>query len=167
MRSFLAIALGCLASFAAAAQQAGPALAVDATASVHPISPYMYGINEYADSGLASIMRIPLRRFGGDATTSYNWQIDVSNSASDWYFENCAQYSGKPALPDGSSFDLFHEGEPPDRHPQPGHYFADGLDAERHHQLQLQRRQVWRAAKVRSVQRQLRQRHPAQQRPAD
>jgi uncharacterized protein (TIGR03437 family) len=110
MRPFLTIALGCLASFAAAAQQAPPNLAVDATASVHPISPYVYGINEYADNGLAGMMRIPLRRFGGDATTSYNWQIDVSNSAADWYFQNNPQYSGKPALPDGSSFDLFHEG---------------------------------------------------------
>jgi hypothetical protein len=109
MRPFLAITLGCLAGFAGAAQQAAPSLAVDATASVHPISPYIYGINEYADNGLAGIMRIPLRRFGGDATTSYNWQNDVSNAASDWYFENYAQYSGTPALPDGSSFDLFHE----------------------------------------------------------
>jgi uncharacterized protein (TIGR03437 family) len=111
MRPFLAIALGCLASFAAVAQQAGPALAVDASANVHPISPYVYGINEYADSGLDTMMRIPLRRFGGDATTSYNWQIDVSNSAADWYFENGAQYNTKapPPLPDGSSFDLFHE----------------------------------------------------------
>ncbi len=89
--------------------QSSPTLAVDATASVHPISPYVYGINEYADNGLASIMRIPLRRFGGDATTSYNWQNDVSNAASDWYFENYGQYTGTPALPDGSSFDLFHE----------------------------------------------------------
>jgi uncharacterized protein (TIGR03437 family) len=109
MRPLLAIALGCLAGFAARAQGAAPALAVDAGASRHPISPYVYGINEYADSGLASIMRIPLRRFGGDATTSYNWQIDVSNAASDFYFENYAQYNGRPALPDGSSFDLFHE----------------------------------------------------------
>jgi len=38
-------------------------------------------------------MRIPLRRFGGDATTSYNWQIDVSNSAEDWYFQNSPQYN--------------------------------------------------------------------------
>jgi uncharacterized protein (TIGR03437 family) len=109
MRPLFAIALGCLAGFAGTAQQAAPTLAVDASASRHPISPYVYGINEYADSGLDSIMRIPLRRFGGDATTSYNWQIDVSNSASDWYFANGAQYTGKPALPDGSSFDLFHE----------------------------------------------------------
>jgi len=110
VRSLLAITLGCLAGLTAAAQQAAPTLAVDASAGVHPISPYVYGINEYADNGLASIMRIPLRRFGGDATTSYNWQIDVSNSAADWYFQNGAQYKGAPPpLPDGSSFDLFHE----------------------------------------------------------
>src|ERR1022692_4731350 len=110
MRPLFKLALACLAMFAANAQQTPPTLAVDAGAAVHPISPYVYGINEYADNGLASIMRIPLRRFGGDATTSYNWQIDVSNSASDWYFENGAQYSGTPSLPNGSSFDLFHEG---------------------------------------------------------
>ena len=107
MRPFLAIALVCVASFACAAQ--AQALAVDAGASRHPISPYVYGINEYADNGLAGIMRIPLRRFGGDSTTSYNWQNDVSNAASDWYFENYAQYNGTPPLPDGSSFDLFHQ----------------------------------------------------------
>jgi len=95
---------------AIASAQTAPTLAVDAGASRHAISPYIYGINEYADNGLASIMRIPLRRFGGDATTSYNWRIDVSNSASDWYFINGAQTSGSTAgLPNGSSFDLFHE----------------------------------------------------------
>src|ERR1035438_10430251 len=109
MRPLFKLALSCLAMFAANAQQAPPTLAVDAGAAVHPISPYVYGINQYADNGLANIMRIPLRRFGGDATTSYNWQIDVSNSASDWYFENYAQYTDTPPLPDGSSFDLFHE----------------------------------------------------------
>jgi uncharacterized protein (TIGR03437 family) len=90
--------------------QSAPALAVDAGANRHAISPYIYGINEYADTGLGSIMRIPVRRFGGDATTSYNWRIDASNAASDWYFINGSQTSViPPALPDGSSFDLFHE----------------------------------------------------------
>jgi len=96
-------------ALALAAQQP-PTLAVDAGANRHPISPYIYGINAYADNGLASIMHIPLRRWGGDATTSYNWKIDVSNSASDWYFQNGAQTSGSQSnLPNGSSFDLFHE----------------------------------------------------------
>ena len=93
--------------------QTAPALAVDAGANRHPISPYVYGINEYADSGLGAIMHIPLRRFGGDATTTYNWQLDVANAASDWYFENGFQGTGDSslALPDGSSFDLFHEAD--------------------------------------------------------
>ncbi|MGA2578564.1 MAG: glycoside hydrolase family 44 protein [Bryobacteraceae bacterium] len=92
--------------------QTAPTLAVDANAGRHPISPFIYGINEYADNGLGSIMHIPVRRFGGDATTSYNWQIDVSNSASDWYFINGLQTNdGTASLPDGSSFDLFHEAD--------------------------------------------------------
>src|SRR5580658_8094107 len=90
--------------------QTAPTLAVDANANRHAISPYIYGVNEYADSGLGAIMHIPVRRFGGDATTSYNWLIDVSNSASDWYFQNGSQTSGSTvSLPNGSSFDLFHE----------------------------------------------------------
>ncbi len=68
--------------------QTAPTLAVDANANRHPISPYIYGINQYSDTGLGAIMHIPVRRFGGDATTSYNWQIDVSNAAADWYFIN-------------------------------------------------------------------------------
>ena len=90
--------------------QSAPTLAVDASANRHPISPYIYGINEYSDTGLGAIMHLPLRRFGGDATTSYNWRIDVSNSASDWYFQNGAQTTAaQSGLPNGSSFDLFHE----------------------------------------------------------
>jgi uncharacterized protein (TIGR03437 family) len=109
MRLFLALGSILVASFSAAAQRA-PALAIDAAANTHPISPYIYGINEYTDAGLGSIMRIPVRRWGGDADTSYNWQIDVYNSASDWYFANFPQYSGSAAaIPDGGSFDLFHE----------------------------------------------------------
>jgi len=33
-----------------------------------------------------------VNRWGGDATSSYNWQIDVSNAGSDW---NCANYKGR------------------------------------------------------------------------
>ena len=105
---FIAIPL-CAAGLYA---QPAPTLAVDANANRHPISPYIYGVNEYSDTGLGSIMHIPMRRFGGDATTSYNWRLDVSNAAEDWYFVNGAQTSyTPPALPDGSSFDLFHEAD--------------------------------------------------------
>lgn len=88
----------------------GLALAVDANAARHPISPYVYGINWYADTGLGSVMHLPLRRWGGDNTTTYNWQLDATNSSADWYFENGPQYDGVSATPPGqNSFQIFHE----------------------------------------------------------
>ncbi len=110
--------------------QTAPTLAVDASASRHAISPYIYGINAYADDGLAALMHIPLRRFGGDATSSYNWQIDVSNAAADWYFVNGSQTSATPASTAGRlvvqslSRVRFANG-----YGKPGHHFADGLAA--------------------------------------
>jgi hypothetical protein len=76
MKLFLAMGVGFLAGLTATAQTA-PALAVDATASVHPISPYVYGINEWGDDGLMNLMRFPLIRWGGDDATAYNWQTDI------------------------------------------------------------------------------------------
>jgi hypothetical protein len=84
---------------------AGPALRVDVGSARHPISPYIYGMN-FADEGLAAELRLPVRRWGGNATTRYNWQTDTSNHASDWYFENIPNDNANPAaLPDGSSSD--------------------------------------------------------------
>jgi len=80
-----------------------PTLAVDANANRHPISPYIYGINEWSDNGLMGLMRIPLIRWGGDDATSYNWQNSVKNNTGDnpWCYEN---YGVSP------NFDQFHEG---------------------------------------------------------
>ncbi len=88
---------------------AGPPLAVDATANRHAISPYIYGMN-FADEALAAELALPVRRFGGNATTRYNWQNDTSNHAADWYFENVPSDNPNPgALPDGSDADEFVE----------------------------------------------------------
>ena len=80
----------------------GPTLAVDANAARHPISPYIYGINNWSDNGLQEMMRIPLARWGGDDATSYNWQNSVKNNTGDnpWFYFN---YSVSPG------FDSFHE----------------------------------------------------------
>ena len=114
MRPFLAIALVCLAPCVGAAQQAGPALAVDATASRHPISPYIYGINEWpgysssthawTDNGMSEAMRVGVRRWGGDNATSYNWQSDILNNDDDWYFTTYLVGDGVT-----STFEVFHE----------------------------------------------------------
>ena len=87
----------------------GPALSVDAAAGRHAISPDIYGIN-YADETIAADLHLPVRRWGGNSTTRYNWQLDVFNTASDWYFENIPNPNAHPELlPDGSASDLFVE----------------------------------------------------------
>jgi hypothetical protein len=93
----------------------GPSLAVDAGVEYrHMISPYVYGINSYGFDQPSTIqaLGIPITRWGGDATSEYNWQTDTSNVGSDWYFEVYAQNTGTPAFNpvtfDNSAFDLFH-----------------------------------------------------------
>ena len=102
----LSLLLGPLALSAASA----PTLAVDANAARHPISPYVYGINWYADTGLGSYMHLPIRRWGGDSATTYNWQLDVANATADWYYENGLNWDGVSSTPAGqNSFHIFHE----------------------------------------------------------
>ncbi len=71
----------------------GPDLSIDAATDVHPISPYIYGMN-FASADVAAAVRLPVRRWGGNSTTRYNWQIDVHNSGSDWFFENIPDTPG-------------------------------------------------------------------------
>lgn len=87
----------------------GPTLTVDFNAEKYPISPYIYGMN-FADADLAAEIGIPVSRWGGNATTRYNWQIDVSNRAADYFYENIPDNNPNPEnLPDGSGADLFVE----------------------------------------------------------
>ena len=92
-----------------------PVLSVDATVSRHPISPYIYGFNEWpsynssthtwTDKGMSEAMRVGARRWGGDTATSYNWQLDIQNLDDDWYFTTYVVGDGV-----NSTFDVFHEG---------------------------------------------------------
>lgn len=88
---------------------AGPLLRIDLTSDQHPINPDIYGIN-YASETLATALNLPVRRWGGNATTRYNWQNDTANRASDWFFENIPEENENPErLPDGSAADRFVE----------------------------------------------------------
>lgn len=71
----------------------GPTLMVQTTAATHTISDEIYGIN-FVDGALAAELKIPVSRWGGNATTRYNWKNNVSNRASDWFFMN---------VPDGAA----------------------------------------------------------------
>ncbi len=88
-------------------QSGGPALGIDASADNRAISADIYGMNFPAES-LAQELRLPVARYGGNATTRYNWQNDTANHAMDWYFENIPNDNANPgALPTGSASDQF------------------------------------------------------------
>jgi fibronectin type 3 domain-containing protein len=63
-------------------------VAVDVLTNRHPISPYVYGgaypqnASTITDSGLSVV------RWGGNATSTYNWQLHTINADADWYFED-------------------------------------------------------------------------------
>jgi hypothetical protein len=63
------------------------ALTVQADAGQKQISPYVYGLN-FAKKAFAQEIALPLRRWGGNDTTRYNWQINANNHGSDWFFHD-------------------------------------------------------------------------------
>ncbi len=79
---------------------------VDPSADRRPISPLIYGVN-LGSSGEFSALPYPLRRWGGNAVTRYNWTKDATNRASDWFFINLPESSDSTNLPDGSTADLW------------------------------------------------------------
>ena len=85
----------------------GPTLTINTNEGRHPISPEIYGMN-FPNTALARELQLPVARWGGNATTRYNWQIDVSNRAHDWYYENIANdVANLSTLPYGTSSDRF------------------------------------------------------------
>jgi hypothetical protein len=91
----------------AQAQSGAPALYIDAAADRHAINPHIYGM-AFASSELARDLRLPVNRWGGNATTRYNYRLDVSNRAADWFFQNIPNDVANVALlPRGSAADAF------------------------------------------------------------
>ncbi|HTB97355.1 MAG TPA: glycoside hydrolase family 44 protein [Terracidiphilus sp.] len=71
------------------AAAAGPALTVDAGNQTHAINPYIYGMNGYTlSASVAKAGNIGIVRWGGDSTSRYNYQLNATNDAIDYYFEN-------------------------------------------------------------------------------
>jgi hypothetical protein len=80
----------------------GPALTVDVNTpntpgeNPHTISPYVYGMNAYVlDPASEKIANPGLLRWGGDDTSRYNYQYNMTNSADDYYFENFSGAGGQ------------------------------------------------------------------------
>ena len=94
--------------FTAVQSPPGPAtVAVDPSAQGRPIDPLIYGVSQ-TGALQPGQPPYPLRRWGGNATTRYNWQVDASSRASDWFFLNIPEATPDPSqLPDNSTADLF------------------------------------------------------------
>src|SRR5512141_1234720 len=79
---------------------------VDPNADRHAVSQQIFGMN-FGTAAQMSRLKVPVRRWGGNAVTRYNWETDTNNSASDWFFTNYAGSANPVNLPNGSASDVF------------------------------------------------------------
>ncbi len=61
---------------------------LDALTNRHPISSYVYGGAYPQDASTITDSGMTVVRWGGDATSRYNWKTFTYNAANDWYFED-------------------------------------------------------------------------------
>ncbi len=69
---------------AAAAGSYDMNVTVDLSDSGKPISPYIFGINEYGHQDDLKKVSVNAVRQGGNRMTAYNWETNASNAGSDW-----------------------------------------------------------------------------------
>ncbi len=85
---------------------AAVSVTVDPALDRRAISDLIYGVNFASAAQLAEV-GYTLNRWGGNSTTRFNWQLDVHNSAFDWFYFNYAAANDPQALPVGSEADQF------------------------------------------------------------
>jgi hypothetical protein len=61
---------------------------VDVLSDRHVISPYVYGGSYPKDAPTITDSGLTVVRWGGNATSRYNWKTFTDNAAADWYFED-------------------------------------------------------------------------------
>jgi hypothetical protein len=82
-------------------------VSVDTALDRRAVDPQIFGVN-FGTAEQAAQLRWPVRRWGGNSVTRYNWQNDTSNKGSDWFFMNVPEDNADPgALPFGSAADRF------------------------------------------------------------
>ncbi|HBB33714.1 MAG TPA: endoglucanase [Cyanobacteria bacterium UBA8803] len=83
------------------------------TMASHTISPLIYGINAFKmkDEDFAELSQAinpTVVRWGGNATSRYNWENDFYNTGSDYYYENIPyENPDRSQLPNNSGADRF------------------------------------------------------------
>ncbi|APV50533.1 hypothetical protein BWI17_13030 [Betaproteobacteria bacterium GR16-43] len=71
-------------------------ITVNALSNRHAIDARVYGL-AFASTAQLLELNVPLNRHGGNGTTRYNWQVNASNHAFDWYFQSLDDGSATPA----------------------------------------------------------------------
>ena len=84
-----------MALVATAASAQTITVTVDAAANRHPIDPRIYGL-AFASTAQLRDLNVPLNRSGGNAETRYNWQLNATNHAADYFFESIGEESATP-----------------------------------------------------------------------
>jgi hypothetical protein len=74
--------------FGIATPSLGVDLSVDVSASRKPINPLIYGLHYATNQAFAQEIDLPVRRWGGNDASMYNWTINAFNNGLDYYFEN-------------------------------------------------------------------------------
>jgi hypothetical protein len=107
MRAFLFAFVLATAPALAAPEGGVVAVNVDATADVHPFSPDIFGVS-FGDASRNAEVGYTVRRWGGNSVTRYNWQVDVHNTASDYFYENIPGSHDRTEIPPlGNDADAF------------------------------------------------------------
>ena len=65
---------------------------VNVVTARHPISPNVYGA-AFPTAAQIADLNMPLCRYGGNQSSSYNWLLNCDNRANDWFFETFADTS--------------------------------------------------------------------------
>ena len=63
-------------------------VSVNVLANRHAISPYVYGGAFPQDAPTITDSGLPVVRWGGNAASTYNWQLGTDNADNDYYFED-------------------------------------------------------------------------------
>lgn len=61
---------------------------VDPLSDRHPINPNIYGGSYPQDAATITDSGMTVVRWGGNATSTYNWELQTDNADNDWYFED-------------------------------------------------------------------------------
>jgi hypothetical protein len=67
---------------------AGTQVTINVLSNRHTISPYVYGGSYPESAAKITDSGLSLVRWGGNATSTYNWKLGTDNADMDWYYED-------------------------------------------------------------------------------